>query len=301
MKFGGDNFRLKVCFTWDNSQTTGQDPSGWKACVGGDVADPRVLTVWRKIFYFPDAMNATGHSDAINESYIRGGFDDGFVEMTPISAEQPPHAYWLWYHPTPSGPECDHDLFPNEISPTSLGVRTYAHTYVNRYLNPQGGTHPPVPRHSVQSLGSHIVAERRAQNDPEKLQGKVFGVACLPWPQDPVHTSVAVFTITNANDRIWMAPDKTLQEECDSTFLELDGNCASPDQMQERVPLHELGHAVGGWLQGTDSTGYCNWNALNTDRDNSVMVNRCQYHRDFESFFSFTQIRNLREGSIQIQ
>jgi len=78
MKYGGDNFRLKACFTWDNSQTTGQDPSGWNACVGGDVADPNVLTVWRKAWLWQTQMTPNFNPLA---DRIRGAFDDGFVEV----------------------------------------------------------------------------------------------------------------------------------------------------------------------------------------------------------------------------
>ncbi len=76
--FGGDNFRLKVCFTWNSASTTGTNPSGWNACVGGAVVVPGTLTVWRKAWLWQTQMTPDFNPLA---DRVRGAFDDGFVEV----------------------------------------------------------------------------------------------------------------------------------------------------------------------------------------------------------------------------
>jgi len=134
MKFDGDNFRLKVCFTWDNPQTTGQDPSGWNACVGGDVADPNVLTVWRKVWVWVNAMdhpsdhqprctdqgtkmetpeNPLSITTSWNGETIPGAYDDAFIEMNIQQKRQDTDFEFdldaLQFH----GYSRDHTDFPN--------------------------------------------------------------------------------------------------------------------------------------------------------------------------------------------
>jgi len=311
--FGGNNYRIRARFTPAPMACVDPEPEEQEYALPPDDPPPALpaprLTVWRRLYYYPDRSTAPLHADIPEEAWIAGAFMDAFYEMVPQNAATPAHAYWLRYSLDQDNATCDQGLAPDEISPNSLGVITYGHQYIpDRYGG--GANHPPEPRHTVQILGVHILAEEVDGRFQGNFRGKVFGIWCNQPPKDGervkdwVHAAVALHNIEKAweyekkGDFYYNEKSMSYPWACDVFGVPEGARFVRQESrlLARNMTLHELGHAVLRLARHPE--GLC--------RDivdpggtptQSIMDYSCLYNRNFEGFFSYSEITHLREGS----
>lgn len=178
-----------------------------------------------------------------------------------------------------------------ESYPESAGTAFSVHSELSERYPPGYSVNP---RDTVQQFGAHVLAREKKGTNPEtgepKLKGKNFGRYCT----NDKHSFNARYTIFNANNAEFMGEDSTLKTICAHRHIP---DCINEVELNARVPLHELGHNIGGFMDDPFWSGETCQN--NPDANNSIMMYNFFYRASFGGWFSCDEIRRLRQAPQQ--